>query len=102
VYQGQKVYLFRPSLGFLAEAQLKTRATKQKTSLEKLQIYFVSTFFKQINLFFISRQQNEKFTICNSIAIIICDVRRRIRHLFIIFAVVLDISSSLSLLLSSI
>jgi hypothetical protein len=34
------------------------------------------------------------------IAIIICDVRRRVRHLFITFAVVLDISSSLSRLLS--
>jgi hypothetical protein len=58
VYQGQKVHLFRPSLSFLAEAQprlqnrrgQKARTTKQKTSLEKLQIYFVSTFFKLINL----------------------------------------------------
>jgi hypothetical protein len=61
------VHLFRPSLGFLTEAQprLKTgedkrrflaertviflgtaRTTKQKASLEKLQIYFVSTIFK--------------------------------------------------------
>jgi hypothetical protein len=29
VYQGQKVYLFRPSLGFLAEAQLKTGDDKK-------------------------------------------------------------------------
>jgi hypothetical protein len=72
VYQGQKVHLFRASLSFLAEAQprLKNRReekvvfgrgaheiflstsqiTKQKTSLENLQIYFVSTFFKLINL----------------------------------------------------
>jgi hypothetical protein len=58
VYQGQKVHLFRPSLSFLTEAQprlqnrrgQKARTTKQKTSLEKLQIYFVSIFFKLINL----------------------------------------------------
>jgi hypothetical protein len=62
------VHVFRPRVSFLAEAQprLKTKRgqkalfdrdahcifqatagiTKQKTSLEKLQIYFVSTFFK--------------------------------------------------------
>jgi hypothetical protein len=47
------VHIFRPSLSFLAEAQprLETgedkkdaRTTKQKTSWEKLQIYFVSNF----------------------------------------------------------
>jgi hypothetical protein len=67
------VHLFRPSLGFLAEAQPRlenrpgqkalfgrgaqyifvatARATKQKTSLEKLQIYFVSKYFFQIDKF---------------------------------------------------
>jgi hypothetical protein len=57
------VHLFRPSLRFLAEAQprleqartkgtlhflgdLTTTTTKQETSLGKLQIYFVFTFFK--------------------------------------------------------
>jgi hypothetical protein len=29
VYQGQKVYLFRPSLDFLGEAQLKTGDDKK-------------------------------------------------------------------------
>jgi hypothetical protein len=64
VYQGQKVHLFRPSLGFLTEAQPRLKTGKdqaevhinflgigtnykaKKTSLEKLQIHFVSTFFK--------------------------------------------------------
>jgi hypothetical protein len=65
VYQGQKVHLFRPSLSFLAEAQprLENRRgqrhflaevrikflgdrTKQKKSLKKLQIYFVSILSK--------------------------------------------------------
>jgi hypothetical protein len=68
VYQGQKVHLFSPSLTFQPEAQqgLKNRreqkalfgrgahfiflpaapTTNQKTSLEKSQIYFESTFFK--------------------------------------------------------
>jgi hypothetical protein len=73
------VRLFRPSLGFLAEAQprLKTgedkkhflaevhikfaRTTKQKTSLKKLQIYFVSAFFKEINLL---TDINNFFCIC--------------------------------------
>jgi hypothetical protein len=60
VYQGQKVHLFRPSLSFLAEAQQRLenrrgqkaevrikflgdrKNYKQKTSSQKLQIYFVS------------------------------------------------------------
>jgi hypothetical protein len=68
MYQGQKVHIFCPSLSFLAEAQprLNKRGqkalfgrgahrffwqphelqNKRKTSLKKLQIYFVSTFFK--------------------------------------------------------
>jgi hypothetical protein len=66
VYQGQKVHLFRPSLGFLAEAQPRlenrrgqkalfgggahnffyaiARTTKQKTSLERLQIILYLLF----------------------------------------------------------
>jgi hypothetical protein len=43
------VHLFRPSLGFLVEAQprLKTgEDQKANISLGKLQIYFVSTLFK--------------------------------------------------------
>jgi hypothetical protein len=64
------VHLFRPSLNFLAEAQPRLETgedkryflaeihikffrrphnLKQKTSLEKIQIYFVSTFFKYVD-----------------------------------------------------
>jgi hypothetical protein len=46
VYQGQKVHLFRPSLGFLAEARPRLENRRK-------QIYFVFTFIKQINLLFI-------------------------------------------------
>jgi hypothetical protein len=65
VYQGQKVHFL--SLSFLDEAQPRfetgqdkgtlnflgdptVKTTKQKTSLEKLQIYFVSFSNKYINL----------------------------------------------------
>jgi hypothetical protein len=68
VYQSQKVHLFRPSLSFLAEAQprleigadrrhflaemhinfLSDRTTSK--TFEKIKNYFVSTFFKYINL----------------------------------------------------
>jgi hypothetical protein len=132
----QKVHLFRSSLGFLVEAQSRlenrrgkkalfgrgaheifkatARTTKQMTSLEKLQIYFVSTFFNQIhslihiNNFFINKifylRANKTRSLLFAIqlliyiiygdrtiiAIIICDVRRRI----------IDVSSLLTLLLS--
>jgi hypothetical protein len=52
------MYLFRPSLSFLAEAQPRLQIgedtrhflAKQNISSEKLQIYFVSSFFRYINL----------------------------------------------------
>jgi hypothetical protein len=54
VYQSQKVHLFRPNLSFLAEAQPRLENRRgQKRSLEKLQVYFVSIFFKYVHIYYI-------------------------------------------------
>jgi hypothetical protein len=66
MYQGQKVHLFRPSVSFPAEAQSRLEAGEDKrhvlgevhikffrrphiTSFKKLHIYFVITFFKNVD-----------------------------------------------------
>jgi hypothetical protein len=99
------------------------QGTKTKDMIGKITDLFCIYFFKYTNLlthinnFLSACQQNEKFTTYlqynyvliyiiydgdgTIIAVLICDVRRRIRHLFITFAVVLDISSLLSLNLTA-
>jgi hypothetical protein len=96
---------------FLAEVHIKflrqPHELQSKTLLEKLQIYFFKyiqlTIFYSIFYQLANKTRNLLFSIQlliyliygdrKIIAIIICHVRRRIRHFFNPFAVVLDMSS---------
>jgi hypothetical protein len=80
------VHLFRPRLSFLAEAQPRLDNRRGQKAL----FGRVHKFFFWGPHYYIFAIQLLIYTICGDrtiIAIIICDLRRRIRHFFITFAV---------------